>query len=710
MTGSGTANNLTKWTGTTSLGASLLYDSGTGIGIGTNSPNERLEVTGNIRGTAIGSGNTWGVYLKSHTGTAVSKWEVAGSQTNHAVTFGAVSNNPLYFITAGSTRMTIMNTGEVGIGTTTPIDKLQIKGGALSINSDAADGATYRLRLIGNTTTGYGEIQGHPSYGLLINKEGGNVGIGTTSPGAKLHLFATGATNFIRMQADYATDVDFGFYLDSGGFYIKDFTNTKLPLIIEPNTPSNTLYLDSAGYVGIGTTAPVAKLDIVGTTSDEIRLYVASVADTPKLHFRNSGGTDSYIWQNSAGTILFGTEDVDTGAMAILRGGNVGIGTTAPATKLETSRSNSGAHWTLDRNGTDIGSIGVDSTDINIALIGGTTQALNIRSSDGGTTVARFAENGDSYINGGNVGIGTTNPGAKLDVNGTIRSVNSSNIGEFSLGLGQTLIANGYGGAISSFGIKNWDGTDYFDAIAVTGSTHYVLLAPIEGNVGIGTTAPGRLLHLDAGAASTYMRLETDAGYSAAVEGFQGATQKFSMGYYPTADAVELNYGDLTSGHLVIKSTGNVGIGTTSPTAKLHVNGSAIINGTLIGLSNATDLTGAVTLAQLQAVNTTANIAETDPYWTANWTNYFTKGDVLGFNYYNSTTLPSRVSGSGTAWYIPMWNGTTSLNNSAIFQNGSNIGIGTTSPSAKLNVVGEVNFSSSSVTTFTEGGALVVSG
>jgi hypothetical protein len=61
------------------------------------------------------------------------------------------------------------------------------------------------------------------------------------------------------------------------------------------------------------------------------------------------------------------------------------------------------------------------------------------------------------------------------------------------------------------------------------------------------------------------------------------------------------------------------------------------------------------------------------------------------FSFYNSTTIPSFLSGTGTYGYIPMWNGTSSQNNSNIFQNGSNVGIGTTGPNAKLDVNGTMH-------------------
>ena len=94
---------------------------------------------------------------------------------------------------------------------------------------------------------------------------------------------------------------------------------------------------------------------------------------------------------------------------------------------------------------------------------------------------------------------------------------------------------------------------------------------------------------------------------------------------------------------LRINSTsGNVGIGTTTPSNKLDVRG---------------------------VINASGDI-------------YFNNGTKVGLG---------NLSGGGASGYIPQWATGSTLNNSVIYQNGSNIGIGTTAPSQRLEVRGNIN-------------------
>ncbi len=108
----------------------------------------------------------------------------------------------------------------------------------------------------------------------------------------------------------------------------------------------------------------------------------------------------------------------------------------------------------------------------------------------------------------------------------------------------------------------------------------------------------------------------------------------------------------------------------------------------------------------IQEGNDSINNWITDAYYTSSevdvlntsQTNYIAENNDSVNNYIlevNATNPggggAGTITGTGTTWYIPLWNGTTSLNNSVLFQNGSNIGIGTTTPGNNLEVIGKVN-------------------
>ena len=121
LTGSGSTNYITKWTGSNSLGNSQIYDNGTNVGIGTTGPGEKLQVVGNIKlgGTegdikdvnAIIGYND--LYLKSNSAENAPVY-IAGSQ--------------LSVFSGGTERFRITSGGNVGIGTTGPGAKLEVAG------------------------------------------------------------------------------------------------------------------------------------------------------------------------------------------------------------------------------------------------------------------------------------------------------------------------------------------------------------------------------------------------------------------------------------------------------------------------------------------------------------------------------------------------------------------------------------------------------
>ncbi len=520
-----------------------------------------------------------------------------------------------------------LNSGNVGIGTTNALEKLDLRDGNLYISdSDLAtnsaggaikfgrpDGyASNWLASIGSyTTTGYDRIglTFNTSFGtsqerIRITPEG-NVGIGTTNPTTKLHIEngVIRANNIVAVGSSAAHPTGIGSYIElymlgevgrilpyDGASYkdlaIGDWNggNPNIMLKVGGNvgigngSPSNKLSVagsaDFSGNVGIGTTNPTAKLYVNGTSifNDIATFTQPVVVATPILgpHAATKSYVDSTIASatSSIATLWGGTVG---GHIWNLNSGNVGIGVASPESLFEVERSATGTVATFDVNTTNRATVQLSVFD-NYAQL----QSYGRGSSSGYLSINPL---------GNNVGIGTTNPGSyKLNVNGSTNISGSLNV------TGTTTAGAFVGPVVGTINARNVS-SGAFGADAGGGNFSF------PANVGIGTTNPGSRLTINGvGASSTPLTLlqvfnmipyATGNGLGAArIEIGHGTLH----GYIESAANSENNSAD---GYMAfgtrrptnnvteamrIDQSGNIGIGTTTPDAKLSVNGGATFN------------------------------------------------------------------------------------------------------------------------------------
>jgi hypothetical protein len=459
----GTSNTVPVYTGTATLGNSPISVSSSNVGIGTTNPTDALQLAGGnigIEDTGCGtvrvldfeaSDDSLRSYVQAH-----SSCDPGTDYLQLGSLYGAVQ-----IVTGASStptaRVTVLANGNVGIGTTTPSSLLSVgstsqfqvdgSGNITTTGSANLNSAITFLSLSGATMSGASTNACCITGGTLAIS-GGN-GVTASSSGGDLTLaggygdsggFGHGGNVNIKAGYNIAGSEQY-FTLGSINFYTGQ--TQSLAAIISPS-----------GKVGVGTSAPQYLLDVSGP-------------------IRSSSG--GIVFPDGSTQTTAYTQLV-SGSNAINQvNGNVGIGTTSPSDALTVANGSTANAWVSPFNVVDTNSGG---GQFNLSLFHGATSnaaagdfllSNNIgniiispnASGKALTFIGGYWTNAPSMVikDGGNIGIGTTTPGAKLEVNGGLKlTANSGASITFQDGTTQ---ATAYTGVTC--------GGDYAESIDATG-------------------------------------------------------------------------------------------------------------------------------------------------------------------------------------------------------------------------------------------------
>ena len=404
----------------------------------------RTYITGDEVYIRPGQNNTTGQLIIRTTGSTFSATvDAAGYRISGSTILSGVSHVNLGStgstgnITLRTTSGSILNvvSDKVGIGTTSPGAKLDV-GGDARVGNVASNSSTtnFETKLIVKGKNNYSDgTNWFGDYGQIILDANSNM------TGSARKFMITNALNnnkfAIIRSADANTDP------------VTDSTASGV------NSGTADFVITNSGEIGIGTTAPDTKLDVNGAT------FVRNVL------FTYAGAGNQYAglsWNNPDNGFLFlkasnvTKVNINSSGVSYFNGGDVGIGTTTPSGKLEVNGNNYNTNTITTFTLRDLGNnYGDGDNSIDIVMRSrywsgdqNTSQNSRIRhlkdNSNGSTgTMLQFGTTtegaGDASTKmtikaNGYVGIGTTSPGYTLEVNGTANIV--SHLSAHCLGVG----------------------------------------------------------------------------------------------------------------------------------------------------------------------------------------------------------------------------------------------------------------------------------
>jgi len=648
VSGSGTQNYISKWTSSGAIGNSQIFDNGTNVGIGTTSPGGKLHVVG-----ASGVGRSVMIDDREikFRGDGVAHFSIYGPDTGKSyltIQNTSASGGPG---TVGTDLLTITSGGNVGIGTTSPNAKLSI------------------------TTTGT-ELGGTAASAALRTNAGA---LGTTA-GNTLKLASIGFTSSNQISLGIEA------LRAANG---TDWTTTAigLKMDVDGTSPVNNaqIWIKADGNVGIGTTNPGHKLEVSGTGA------------LTGLNVLKSGYNSS-ITNDFTTTGVSYPRSFGLGIMS-------GIGYTGDIAVTQPGWSGGyGGYiglWSDVNGGTESGTNVVGVVSVPRGTGSGSAFGLYTNLANAGTGYTRwgvYSTGEDKNYFSGNVGIGTTSPGAKLDVRGSV--VIQGDLSPY------LQLKDAGGNTMAYIGNNNKLfvlGGDYVDDQNMlylpspmkirVGNDGVLSVNEVSGKVGIGTTSPAQALEVNGSIRlSSYLQIKDydTGGWDGTSVGSTLISRDYTtmfwhggvvVGSY-TNNAVPSTYSAigafLTKGPTALAvSSGNVGIGTTAPGAKLSVNGGVGIGSSYAG----TSVSDGVLI-----ISNNVGIGTTSPGYKLDVAGDIHASGTVYANYFSGTmsgTVPAAQVSSGV-FGANVGNGNFTFP-ADLYVTG-NVGIGTTSPSQKLHL------------------------
>jgi hypothetical protein len=501
----------------TNSSAKVTVTSDGNVGIGTTSPSSSLDVV-------VSSGATSGLRFRGFSDAATPYLLSLGTfsypdhfqinSVNGLVTMGIVgstgANPDLAFQTNTTERMRIVSTGDVQIGTTAYAGVggsgyLMVKNVIGIVPDNTA-----------NTNNRNWAINANGQFNGSLD-------------------FVTSAAS-----ASFPNDAYRVSFTRTGGVVASSFTGSFSGSVTAPGSTTQIVYNDngvlaansglvySGSNVGIGITSPTEKLHIVGTTSgNQFGRITATDSDSSAAWVAQNDSGDNVVYRvfssgvigtqmgnalsrsasllanlGGSGVFLLGTFSNtnfvlgtnNTERMRITNGGNVGIGTTSPSSQLTLSKAAGNAMLQLvnadesafslktynSGSGTLQGRVFMQYLDYSSTINGYMAYHRGGGGSDG---FLSFGDNGGErvrFANGGNVGIGTSSPGYKLEVVGAVSASTYYGDGSNLTNIGS--------GSISAAGS---DGQLQYNNSGLFGGASRLYYNDSTNRVGIGTSSPG---------------------------------------------------------------------------------------------------------------------------------------------------------------------------------------------------------------------------